>query len=100
MQWEFPFEKRDAGGIWHRSGLFGACRAPAPVSQIRPAGEWTPRGCCHMGRRNRWRRRRGAIWKYWGSPSGYILMSSQSFETDVPTANIKAVYRADRRVSP
>lgn len=35
-----------------------------------------------------------------GSPSGYILMSSQSFETDVPTANIEAVYRADRRVSP
>ena len=30
------------------------------------------------------------------SPSGYILMASQSFEPDVPTENIEAIYSMDR----
>jgi uroporphyrinogen decarboxylase len=29
---------------------------------------------------------------------GYILMASQWFESDVPVANIDAIYRTDRRV--
>ncbi len=33
-----------------------------------------------------------------GKGGGYILMASQGFEEDVPTANIEAVYRADRSV--
>lgn len=33
-----------------------------------------------------------------GQTNGYILMASQGFEGDVPTANIEAVYAADRSV--
>jgi uroporphyrinogen decarboxylase len=33
-----------------------------------------------------------------GKSGGYILMASQSFENDVPTANIEAVYETDRTV--
>lgn len=33
-----------------------------------------------------------------GSAGGYILSSSQAFETDISTANIEAVFETDRRV--
>ena len=33
-----------------------------------------------------------------GATNGYILMASQGFEGDVPTANIEAVYSVDRKV--
>ena len=33
-----------------------------------------------------------------GGSGGYILMASQAFEPDVPTANIEAIYAAERRV--
>ena len=32
-----------------------------------------------------------------GGSGGYILMASQAFEPDVPTANIEAIYAAERR---